>query len=86
LEIVDGKRRRSRGGHPTAGFRIKVIHSYDPRYTDKIKLVAEAIERLENPDEIITGLELDLDFDRRFLRFDDPQRQPNLSLSPGSAR
>jgi hypothetical protein len=29
-----------------AGLLVKVIHSYDPKYTDKIKLVAEAIDRL----------------------------------------
>jgi hypothetical protein len=48
---------------------IKVIHAYDPTYTDKVKLVSEAIEKLD-PEHVIAGDELGLDFDpRRFLRW-----------------
>ena len=53
-----------------AGLLVKVIHSYDPKYTDKIKLVAEAIDRLQISDEVILGPELDLDFDPgKYLRW-----------------
>jgi hypothetical protein len=52
------------------GLLIKVIDTYDPHYTDKVKLVVEAINRRADPDAIITGPELGLQFDpKRFLRW-----------------
>jgi hypothetical protein len=38
------------------GLMIKVINTYDPHYTDKVKLVVEAINRLADPRERATGL------------------------------
>jgi hypothetical protein len=51
-----------------AGLLIKVIDAYDPAYTTKIKMVAQAIDRLDAGD-VILDEELDVDFyPRRFLR------------------
>ena len=53
-----------------AGLLIKVIDTYDPHYTDKVKLVVEAINRRVDQDALITGPELELGFDpKRFLRW-----------------
>ena len=47
-----------------------MIDTYDPQYTDKVKLVVEAINRRADPDALITGPELELEFDpKRFLRW-----------------
>jgi len=52
------------------GLMIKVVNTYDPHYTDKVKLVVEAIDRLADPDAVITGPELNLPFEpKRFLRW-----------------
>ena len=51
-----------------AGLLIKVIDAYDPAYTTKIKMVAQAIDRLDAPGDVILDEELDVDFyPRRFL-------------------
>ena len=47
-----------------------MVGSYDPEYTAKIRLVAEAIELHAATDQVITGAELGLPFEpRRFLRW-----------------
>ena len=52
------------------GVLIRVVGSYDPEYTAKIRLVAEAIGRIEDRDAVFTGADLGLPFDpRRFLRW-----------------
>jgi hypothetical protein len=62
-----------------ASILIRVINAYDPEYTGKIRLVAEAIDRRAAVDEVITGDELGLAFDpQRFLRW--LARKGNLEL------
>ena len=52
------------------GLLIRVAGSYDPQYTDKIRMVAEAIDSQAGPDSVFTGDDLALPFDpRRFLRW-----------------
>jgi len=53
-----------------SGILMRVIKAYDPGYTQKIKLVAEAIDRRASIDDVITGDELELPFEpRRYLRW-----------------
>ena len=52
------------------GLLIRVVGSYDPQYTDKIRTVAEAIGSQAVPESVFTGDDLGLPFDpRRFLRW-----------------
>jgi len=56
------------------GLMIKVINTYDPHYTDKVKLVVEAIDRLADPDAVITGPELNSPLrPEAFSTLDGPQ-------------